>query len=441
MTRREMVLGAFLYPTGYHVAAWRHPDVPADAGVNPAHYVELARTAERGTMDFLFLPDSAAVRGTDVTALSRTAIRYVAQFEPMTLLGALSVVTSRIGLTATLSSTYNEPYSVARAMASLDHLSAGRAGWNLVTSQNPQEAFNFGYTAQPEHADRYRRAEEFVDVVCGLWDSWRDTAFVRDKATGFYFDPTAYTPLEHKGEFFSVRGPLNIPRSPQGRPVLLQSGSSKDGRTLAARTAEVVFTAQPDLAAARRFRADVRARAAAFGRAPLVLVGVNPFVGATHDEALGKFQELQDLIDPVVGLALLASELGGVDLSGHPLDGPLPELPLSNAGRSRQRLLTELAEREGLTIRQLYQRVAGPRGHRQVCGTPDEVADDLESWVDAGAADGFVVMPPRLPGSLDDFVDLVIPRLRDRGRFRHAYRGATLRDHLGLARPEGGTRG
>jgi FMN-dependent oxidoreductase (nitrilotriacetate monooxygenase family) len=435
MTNREMVLGAFLYPTGYHVAAWRHPDVPADAGVSLAHYVELARTAERGTMDFLFLPDSAAVRGRDVTALSRTAIRYVAQFEPLTLLGALSAVTSRIGLTATASSTYNEPYPVARAMASLDHLSGGRAGWNLVTSQNPQEAYNFGYAAQPDHADRYRRAEEFVDVVRGLWDSWSDEAFVRDKASGVYFDPAAYAPLDHRGELFSVRGPLNIPRSPQGHPVLLQAGSSAAGRALAARTAEVVFTAQSALEDARCFRLDIRERAAAFGRSPLVLAGVNPFVGTTRAEAADKFRELQDLIDPVVGLSLLASELGGFDLSGHPLDGPLPQLPPSNAGRSRQRLLIEMAERERLTIRQLYQRVAGPRGHWQLIGTPDEVADELERWVDAGAADGFVVMSPRLPGSLDDFVDLVIPRLRERGRFRSGYCGVTLRDHLGLTRP------
>jgi len=240
-----MALGAFLYPTGYHVAAWRHPDVPADAGVSLAHYAELARIAERGTMDFLFLPDSAAVRGTDVAALSRTAIRYVAQFEPMTLLGALCLATSRIGLTATLSTTYNEPYPVARSMASLDHLSGGRAGWNLVTSQNPQEAYNFGYAAQPEHGERYRRAEEFVEVVRGLWDSWPDDAFVRDKESGVYFDPAGYTPLDHKGDLFSVRGPLNIPRSPQGRPVLLQAGSSEAGRALAARTAEVVLPRSP----------------------------------------------------------------------------------------------------------------------------------------------------------------------------------------------------
>jgi N-acetyl-S-(2-succino)cysteine monooxygenase len=437
-----VILGAFLYPTGYHVAAWRHPDVPADAGVNLGHYVELARTAERGTMDFLFLPDSAAVRGTDVMALSRTAIRYVAQFEPMTLLGALAAVTTRIGLTATLSSTYNEPYSVARAMASLDHLSGGRAGWNLVTSQNPQEAFNFGYAAQPDHADRYRRAEEFVDVVRGLWDSWSDGAFSRNKASGVFFDPAEYRPLDHKGEFFAVRGPLNIPRSPQGAPVLLQAGSSPAGRALAARTAEVVFTAQPTMEGAQRFRADVLERAAAFGRAPVVLAGVNPIVGPTHRAAQAKFQELQDLIDPVVGLSLLASELGGIDLSGSDVDGPLPELPVSNAGRSRQELLVAMARRENLTIRQLYQRVSGSRGHWQLTGTPDEVTDELCRWVDSGAADGFVVMPPRLPGSLDDFVDQVIPRLRERGRVRADYRGSTLREQLGLPVPErGGTRG
>ncbi len=436
--RSQMVLGAFLYPTGYHIAAWRHPDVPAAAGVDFAHYVELARTAERGTMDFIFLPDSAAMRGTDLTALSRTAIRYVAQFEPLTLLSALAVVTDRIGLTATMSSTYNEPYHVARAIASLDHISAGRAGWNLVTSQNPQECFNFGYSAQPDHADRYARAEEFIDVVKGLWDTWDDDAFVRDKDVGLFFDPGAFAPLNHRGERFAVRGPLNIPRPPQGHPVTLQAGSSKAGRALAARTADVVFTAQPSLTEARRFYQDVKCRARAYGRSPddlLILAGMNPFVGRTRREAQEKFRELQDLVDPVVGLSLLASELGGFDLSGYPLDGPLPPLPTSNAGRSRQRLLIEMAKREKLTIRQLYQRIAGPRGHWQLAGTADDIADALQEWIDGDAADGFVMMPPRLPGSLDDFVDMVVPRLQDRGLFRRDYPGHTLRDHLGLARP------
>jgi FMN-dependent oxidoreductase (nitrilotriacetate monooxygenase family) len=435
---RFMVLGAFLYPTGYHVAAWRHPEVPAAAGIDFGHYAQLARTAEQASMDFIFLPDSAAMRGTDLAALSRTAIRYVAQFEPMTLLSALATTTSRVGLTATLSSTYNQPYQVARAVASLDHISAGRAGWNLVTSQNPQECLNFGYSAQPTHADRYARAEEFVDVVKGLWDTWDDDAFVRDKASGRFFDPAALAPLNHRGQWFTVRGPLNMPRPPQGHPVTLQAGSSQAGRALAARTADVVFTAQPTLASAREFYQDVKSRAAQHGRCPddlLILAGLNPFVGRTRSAAEAKFTALQDLIDPAVGLSLLASELGGLDLTGYPLDGPLPALPPSNAGQSRQQLLVDLAEREGLTIRQLYLRVAGPRGHWQLAGTADDIADALQQWIDGRAADGFIIMPPQLPGSLDDFTEMVIPRLQDRGLFRRDYTGQTLREHLSLPRP------
>lgn len=433
-----MRLGAFLYPTGYHVAAWRHPEVPADAGVNFAHYAELARTAERGTLDFLFLPDSSAMRGADMPVLSRAAIRYVAQFEPLTLLGALAAVTERIGLTATVSSTYNEPYRTARMIASLDHISRGRAGWNLVTSQNPYEAHNFGLPEHPGHDARYRRAREFAEVVKGLWDTWSDDAWVRDKESGRFFDPERVRPLEHRGEHFSVRGPLNLPRSPQGHPVTLQAGSSEPGRDLAAATADVVFTAQHDKDDVRAFTEDVRARAGKNGRDPhsvQVLAGVLPFVGRTRAEAEEKAERLQDLIDPEVGLALLTSELGHVDLSGCDLDGPLPELPDSNSGRSRRDLLVRMAADEGLSIRQLYKRVAGSRGHRQVVGTAESVADELADWFESGAVDGFIVMPPSLPDGLDDFVGLVVPELRRRGLFRTAYEGTTLRDHLGLGRP------
>ncbi|MEV5873795.1 LLM class flavin-dependent oxidoreductase [Streptomyces sp. NPDC052101] len=433
-----MRLGAFLYPTGYHVAAWRHPGVPADAGVNFAHYAELARTAERGTLDFLFLPDSSAMRGADLPELSRAAIRYVAQFEPLTLLGALAAVTERIGLTATVSSTYNEPYHTARKIASLDHISGGRAGWNLVTSQNPYEAYNFGLPEHPEHAARYRRAHEFAEVVKGLWDTWSDDAWVRDKDSGRFFDPERIRPLDHRGEHFSVRGPLNVPRGPQGHPVTLQAGSSEAGRELAAATADVVFTAQHDKDDVRAFTEDVRARAGKYGRDPssvLVMAGVFPFVGRTRAEAEEKRERLQDLIDPEVGLALLQSELGHADLSGCDLDGPLPELPPSDSGRSRGDLLARMAADDGLSIRQLYKRVAGSRGHRQVVGTAESVADELTDWYESGVVDGFVVMPPSLPDGLADFVDLVVPELRRRGLFRTAYEGRTLRDHLGLHRP------
>ncbi|MFH8337111.1 LLM class flavin-dependent oxidoreductase [Streptomyces sp. AM6-12] len=439
MTRHShMRLGAFLYPTGYHVAAWRHPEVPADAGVNFAHYAELARTAERGALDFLFLPDSSAMRGADLSELSRTAIRYVAQFEPLTLLGALAAVTERIGLTATVSSTYNEPYHTARMIASLDHISGGRAGWNLVTSQNPFEAYNFGLPQHPEHDARYRRAQEFAEVVKGLWDTWDDDAWVRDKESGLFFEPEGVRPLDHRGEHFSVRGPLNMPRTPQGHPVTIQAGSSGPGRDLAAATADVVFTAQHDKNDVKAFTEDVRARAGKHGRDPdslQVLAGVFPFVGRTRAEAEEKAQRLRELIQPEVGLDLLASELGHVDLSGCDLDGPLPRLPPSNSGQSRRDLLVRMAADEGLSVRQLYQRVAGSRGHRQVVGTAESIADDLADWFESGAVDGFIVMPPSLPDGLDDFVDLVVPELRRRGLFRSAYEGSTLRDHLGLRRP------
>lgn len=433
-----MRLGAFLYPTGYHVAAWRHPDVPADAGVNISHYTELARTAERGRFDFLFLPDSSALRGTDMEALSRTAIRYVAQFEPLTLLGALSAATERIGLTATVSSTYTEPYHAARMIASLDHISAGRAGWNLVTSQNPYEAYNFGLTEHPEHGARYARAEEYAQVVKGLWDTWSDEAWVRDKEAGQFFDPDGVRPLGHRGDHFTVRGPLNMPRTPQGHPVTIQAGSSGPGRELAAATADVVFTAQQSVAGAQAFTADVKARAEKHGRSResvQVMTGIFPFVGRTMAEAEDKFECLQDLIDPQVGLSLLSSELGHVDLSGYDLDGPLPEIPPSNSGKSRSELLAKMAAEEGLSIRQLYKRVAGSRGHRQVVGTAESVADELADWFRSGAADGFIVMPPQLPSSLADFTDLVVPELQRRGLFRTEYEGTTLRDHLGLGRP------
>ncbi|MCR9255260.1 MAG: LLM class flavin-dependent oxidoreductase [Alphaproteobacteria bacterium] len=431
-------LGAFLYPTGYHVAAWRHPDTPADAGVNFRHFADLARTAERGCFDFLFLADSVAMRGTDMPALSRTAVRYVAQFEPLTLIGGLAALTERIGLTVSATTTYTEPFHLARMLASLDHMSGGRIGWNLVTSQNPAEAYNFGLEAHPPHGERYARAHEYADVVRGLWDSWDDDAFLRDKRSGLFFDPDKLHVLDHKGPHFSVRGPLNIPRSPQGRPVIIQAGSSEDGRTLAASVGEIIFTAQDTKAGAQAFYADMKARVTAEGRNPdeaIVMVGVLTYAGRTRAEAEDRVEALQALVDPIVGLSLLASELGGVDLSGCDPDGPLPPLPASNAGKSRQRLLVEMAEREDLTIRDLYRRVAGGRGHHQLVGSPEDIADSFEDWLADGAADGFMIMPPALPQGLDDFVALVVPELRRRGLVPDAYRGTTLRDHLGLPTP------
>lgn len=439
MSRRgdTMRLGAFLYPGGHHVAAWRHPSSQADAGIDPAHYRRLARVAEAAKFDLIFLADGVSIRGDDIDALSRTAIRYVGQFEPLTLLSHLSAVTERIGLVATASTTYNEPFHVARKFASLDHLSGGRAGWNLVTSADPREAYNFSRESHLAHARRYARAEEFVDVVAGLWDTFEDDAFVRDREEGRFFDPAKLHVLGHEGEHFSVRGPLNVPRPPQGHPVVVQAGSSEAGKALAARTAEIVFTAQATLEDATTFYADVKGRLGQHGREPdslKILPGAFPVVGRTQGEAEDKYSALQELIHPVVGRSLL-EQLAGLDLSGHPDDAPVPEATGTEGGKSRQDLLVTIARREGLTIRDLYLRIAGARGHWTLIGTPARIADALQERFEAHGADGFNIMPPTLPGGLDDFATLVIPELQRRGLFRTEYEGTTLRENLGLHRP------
>src|SRR3954454_9044165 len=365
---RRMRLGAFLYPAGHHVAAWRMPDAPADATTNLGHLAAFARTAERAKFDLLFMADGVAALTANLDALKRTDEGETG-FEPLTLLSALSTVTERIGLVATVSATFNEPYNLARKFAPLDLLSGGRAGWNLVTSTNPLEADNFGNVAGFTHQDRYGRAEEFVDVVLGLWGSWDDDAFLRDKASGLFFDPERLHVLAHRGRHFQVRGPLTVPRSPQGHPVVVQAGSSEAGKELAARTAEVVFTAQRTLQEARAFYADLKGRLDRYGRRPeelLVMPGVFPVVGRSEGEAREKFEALQSLLRPDVGLELLAGYAGGADLSSFPLDGPLPDLPETEGSKSRQQLITDLARRENLTIRQHYQTTAGARGHWQL---------------------------------------------------------------------------
>jgi len=437
MGKREgkLKLGAFLMATGHHVAAWRHPSAAADAGVSFEHYKQIAQLAEQAKFDMMFLADSAAVwdRGSDALA------RYSAvQLEPITLLSALAAVTRNIGLTATVSTTYNEPYHLARKFASLDHLSGGRAAWNLVTSANSSEALNFNRDEHVEHGLRYERAREFVEVVTGLWDSWEDEAFVRDRERGLYFEPERLHVLGHRGKHFQVRGPLNVARPIQGHPVLVQAGSSEPGKELAGETAEVIFTAQQTLADAQAFYRDVKGRLAKYGRAPehlKIMPGIFPVVGKTRAEAEAKFRELQDLIHPQVGLSLLQSMIGEVDLSSYDVDGPVPELPETNGGKSRQQLLFALARRENLTIRQLYERIAGARGHKQLVGSPTDIADVLEEWFTNEGADGFNIMPPTLPGGLEDFVALVLPELRKRGLFRTEYEGRTLRENLELPRP------
>ncbi|MFA0996600.1 MULTISPECIES: LLM class flavin-dependent oxidoreductase [Pseudomonas syringae group] len=434
-TARQMKLGAFLMATGHHVAAWRHPDVPADAGLDFKHYRHLAQVAEAAKFDTLFVADSVAAATGDIA--SRMARSD--HFEPLTLLSALSAVTDHIGLIATATTTYNEPYHVARKFASLDHLSGGRAGWNLVTSDAAAEAQNFGRAEHVGHAERYSRAREFHQVVTGLWDSWTDDAFTRNKASGEYYDRAKVHVLDHVGEHFRVKGPLNVARSPQGQPVVVQAGSSEVGRDLAAQTAEVVFTAQTSLASAQAFYADIKGRLSAYGRdadSLKVMPGVFIVVAETEALAKQKFESFQDLVEPQVGVALLGRMLGNFDLSGYPLDGPLPELPLTDSGqRSRQKLLTELADQENLTLAQLGRRIAGGRGHYSLIGTPAQIADELQIWFEHGAADGFNVLVPHLPGGLEDVAQLLVPELQRRGLFRTEYEGTTLRENLGLQRP------
>jgi FMN-dependent oxidoreductase (nitrilotriacetate monooxygenase family) len=432
----QLKLGAFLHPTGHHIASWRYPGAYAGASVDFKHYTELARTAERGKFDMLFLADSPGMRAWPLERASRVAT-YVGGFEPTTLLAALSSLTEHIGLVATATTTYNEPYHVARKFASLDHISGGRAGWNLVTSVNIAEAGNFGREAHMEHDARYDRATEFARVVRGLWDSWEEDAFVRDKASGVFFDPAKVHPLNHKGEHFSVRGPLNVPRSPQGRPVMVQAGTSEAGQELSAEVADVVFALGLNIDNARKFYQLLKGRVGKFGREPddiKVMPGLVPIIGETQQQADDIFERLQSLVHPEIGLQLLGEMLGSIDLSGYPLDGPLPEIATTIGSHTGLRTFTEMAKRENLTIRQLYLR-AVLRGHGIVRGTPQTIADHMENWFVNGAADGFNVMPPYLPGALNEFVAKVVPELQRRGLFRTEYEGRTLRDNLGLKRP------
>ncbi|MBO0840634.1 MAG: LLM class flavin-dependent oxidoreductase, partial [Sciscionella sp.] len=368
-----------------------------------------------------------------------------ARFEPITLLSAIAVTTRHIGLIATASTGFSEPYNLARWFSSLDHISGGRAGWNIVTTAGDRAAQNFNREHNTEHGQRYRRAEEFVDVVTALWDSWEDDALIVDKRSGRFADPNKVHEIGHRGEFFAVRGPLNSTRSPQGRPLLVQAGSSRDGKAFAARHAEAVFTAQQTLADAQAFYRDLKVMAVRAGRPPeevCVLPGIVPVLGSTAEHARRLAVELDELIIPTRAIRQL-SELIGVDLSGHPLDEAVPELPpvtAINGAKSRFELVRDLATRERLTLRQLLGRLGGGRGHQVVAGTPEQIADHMQRWFTEGAADGFNVMPPLLPSGLVDFVDHVVPELRRRGLFRTHYTGSTLRDHYDLPRPSSTSR-
>jgi FMN-dependent oxidoreductase (nitrilotriacetate monooxygenase family) len=432
---RCLHLGAFMRPVSIHTGAWRYPGAFADANFNVAHLKRFAQTLERGKFDAFFMADHLAVLNMPREALKRS--HTVTSFEPFTLLSALAAVTERIGLVATGSTTFDEPYHIARRFASLDHLSGGRAGWNIVTTSNPDAALNFGLEDHVEHGERYRRAREFYDVVTGLWDSWADDAFIRDVDRGLYFDPDKLHVLDHKGEYFSVRGPLNIARPVQGWPVIVQAGASDAGRQLAAETAEVVFAGVGSLADGRRLYADVKGRMAKLGRPRdhmKILPGAFVVVGETFAEAREKRARLDSLVHYDSAIASLSVALGH-DASSFDPDGPLPEIPESNASKSGRERAIALAEREQLTVRQLAQRLGGFAGLAMV-GTPEMIADEMEEWLASEGSDGFNVMFPYLPGGLDDFVDRVVPELQRRGIFRREYEGATLRENLGLPRPE-----
>jgi len=433
MSDQHIHLNAFLMGVGHHEAAWRHPRTEAHRVLDVEHFRELARIAERGRLDSVFLADGLAVG-------PRIEHNTQAVFEPLTLLSAMAVATDHIGLIATASTGYNAPFHLARTFASLDHISGGRAGWNIVTSGGDDEARNFGYDRVPDHAGRYARAAEFVDVALSLWDSWEDDAVELDVASGRFADPAKVHEIDHRGERFTVRGPLNTPRSVQGRPLLVQAGSSESGKDFAARFAEAVFTAQRTLAEGRAFYRDLKARVVAAGRDPRslkVLPGIVPFIGGTEQEARDLEREFTELISPAYSLRQL-SRMVGVDLTEHALDSPLPPLPPIEeiqGNKSRFQLVKDLAVNENLTVRQLIAKLGGGRGHRRFAGTPEQVADQIQLWVRSGAVDGFNVMPPYLPGGLEDFTDHVVPILQARGLFRTDYDATTLRGHYGLDRP------
>src|SRR5262249_44335952 len=430
---RQIKLGLFFAPGGHHLAGWRHPN-SYPFGFDIQSYVTFAQTAERACFDLVFVADVFSLTP------DRTH-RDTLSLEPITHLPELEMVTRRVGLVATETTTYNEPYNVARQFASLDHISHGRIGWNIVTSSSVLEAHNFGYDAHPAAANRYKIAHEFVEVVRGLWDSWDENALPIDKTSGMFFDPDKLHVLNHVGQHFKVRGPLTIPRSPQGQPVLVQAGSSDDGKTLAASVAEAIFTIQRDLPNAQAFYQDIKTRAVAHGRNPqhaLVMPGVVPIVGHTRQEAQDKYEQLQSLIHTQSCLSALSRTLG-LDLSVVDVDRPLPELDVTKFSQSRAVGIVEQARRENMTVREVYEKLVVSKGHRQLIGTATDVADDLQEWFEEGGADGFNVMPAQFPDGLNDFAELVIPELQRRGIFRTAYEGTTLRQHLGVPYPKWGS--
>ncbi len=426
---RQMHLGLFLLGTGSHTAGWRYPGA-VDSFVDFQAIQQIGKTAERGLFDLIFVGDT-------LYADVKTHPSYTYRLEPLTMLAALAVTTKHIGLGATVSTTYTDPFTVARVFASLDAISGGRAAWNMVTTSNPVIGENFGATL-PDHARRYEVASEFVDVVKGLWDCWDDDALVADRQSGLYIDPDKVRSLNHQGEFFKVKGPLNIGRSPQGQPIVLQAGGSEAGMNLAARTADVVFSVVQDIEEARSSYASLKNRLPTFNRQPSdlsILPGVMPVVGRTDKEAREKLNMLQSYIDSDGAGMKIASERFGHDFSVYDLDGPVPDLPMPETYHSFTKVMMAKARRENMTLRDLCSLTGAARGHWVICGSPETIANTLQEWFASDAADGFNIMPPYFHEGFDDFVDLVVPILQERGLYRREYPGNTLRDVLGLSRP------
>ena len=431
---RQLNLNLFIYPAGHHEAGWRYRDSSPERILDISYYQELARRAEAAKMDAVFFADGPSLADN---------IRYASRFrlEPFTWMSAIAAVTTHLGVIGTASTTYSEPYNLARLFASLDHLSKGRAGWNIVTTGAPNTAQNFGLDEHPVHAERYDRAREFVDVVTKLWDSWEDDALVADATSGLFAETDKIHPIEHVGRHFRVGGPLNTPRTPQGRPVYVQAGSSEDGRSFAARYAEAIFTAHQTLGNAQEFYTDIKQQAAALGRDPggvKVLPGISPFIGSTQQEAQDLHDEFSELMQVEYSLQQL-KRMTGVDLSAYDLSDKFPRELIDTSGErgisSRFQVVLDIIDREDPTLRQLVNTMTA-RGHRVVVGTPEYVADEMQTWFESGAADGFNVMPPWLTGGFEVFADEVLPILRQRGLFRTDYTGTTLREHYGLARPD-----
>ena len=430
--RRMMRIGTFLAGTGSNMASWRHPTAVPDAAINLDYYRRLTRKAEDAKLDFAFFGDGLYIS-------EKSHPNFLNRFEPLTLLAALAMDTTHIGLAATLSTTYSDPFTVARQFMSIDHISNGRAGWNVVTSPLEGSALNYGKPEHPAHDLRYRMAEEYIEVAKGLWDSWEDDAFIRDQAAGNFIDEEKMHQLNHQGEFFSVQGPLNISRSPQGRPVLIQAGSSEAGRGFAAKIADAVFTGQANRASAEEFSSEVKSRAAAAGRNPdevLIMPGCSPIVGQTPEEAERKYLEIAGLVEVNQALNYLGRYFNDLDFTQYDLDAPFPELGDygRNGWESSTDSIKKTAREKELTLREMALQVTTPR--HEFIGTAEQVADTMQEWFESGACDGFMLSGAVLPQGFDDFVDHVLPILKERGLFRTEYEADTLRGNLGLPKPE-----